>query len=82
MKKTRMSLSERKGVGLKQNQQSTQRKQTPTNPTVMRKNNSVNININQKQSGQKTEEKQTHQKSMPVMEIDLETPEQSLGADK
>ena len=38
-----MSLPERKRVGLKQNQQATQRKQTPTKLRVMRKIFSVNM---------------------------------------
>ena len=43
MNRTRMSLLERKGVGLKQNQQATQRKQTPTKLRVVRKFFSVNM---------------------------------------
>ena len=37
MKKTRVSLTERKGTGLKQSHTSMQRKPAPTNPRIMRK---------------------------------------------
>ena len=43
MNRTRMSLPERKSVGLKQDQQATQRKQTPTKLRIMRKNISVKM---------------------------------------
>ena len=48
----------------------------------MRKNISVNMVYTRSNEGQETEEKQTNQKSMPVTEIDLETPEQSLDGEE
>ena len=73
-----MSLPERKVVGKKQNQLSTQRKQTPTNPRIMRKNISVNMVNTRCNKGQKTDEKLVNQKAVPVGEIGLVTPEQSI----
>ena len=78
MKKTIMSLPERKVVGQKQNQLSTQRKQTPTNPRIMRKNFSVNMVNTRCNKGKKTDEKLVNQKAVPVAEIGLVTPEQSI----
>ena len=38
MKKTSLSLTERKGTGFKQSHTSMKKKPTPTNPKIMRKN--------------------------------------------
>ena len=73
-----MSLPERRGVELKQNQQLTQGKQTPTNPRVMRKIISVNLVNTRSNKEQKTDEKQINQKNVPDTEIDFETPEKSI----
>ena len=74
---------ERKGIGLKQNQSSTQRKQTPTYPRVTRKNISVNMVNTRSNKGQKTEEKLREEPIVPVMETELETPDQSIhGAER
>ena len=74
---------ERKGIGLKQNQSSTQRKQTPTYPRVTRKNISVNMVNTRSNNGQKTEEKLREEPIVPVMETELETPDQSIhGAER
>ena len=78
MRKTRVSLPERKGVGLKQNQQSTQRKQTPTIPRALRKNISVNMENIGSNKEQTTGEKLIDQKTVIVAENDLEMPEQSI----
>ena len=43
MKLNRVSITERRGTGLKQNQTSSQRKLTPSNPKVIRTNISVNM---------------------------------------
>ena len=77
-----MSLPERKGVGLKQNQQSTQRKQTPTIPRVIRKNFSVNIVNKRSNKEQTTGENLIDQKTVAVKETDLETPEQCIDGMK
>ena len=43
MKKTRTSLTERRGIGYKQNKTTSPRKLTLSHPKVMRKNISVSI---------------------------------------
>ena len=83
MKKTRVSLTERKVIGLKQNQSSTQRKLTPTNPRVMRKMISVNMVNTRSTKEQKTKEKLPEEPKVLVKEIDLETPDHSIdGAER
>ena len=83
MKKTRSSLTERKGIGLKQNQTSSQRKLTPTNPIVMKKNISVNMVNTKSNKEQKAKEKVTEESTIPTKEPDLETPGQSTdGAER
>ena len=77
--KTRASLTERKGLRLKQNQTSTQRKLTPTNSRVMRKNISVNMVSKRSNQEQKAKEKISEEPSIPVKESDLEAPDQSIA---
>ena len=80
-KKTRASLTERNGIGLKQNQTSSQRKLTPTNPRVMRKN--ISVNMVKKQQGTEGQGKGSEEPTIPVKESDLETPYQSIdGAER
>ena len=43
MKRNRVSITERRGTEFRQNQTATQKKPTPINPRVMRKNISVNM---------------------------------------
>ena len=78
MKKTRSSLTERKGIGLKQNQTSSQRKLAATNPRLMRKNNSVNVVNTRSNKEQKAKEKVSEESTIPAKETDLETPDQSI----
>ena len=72
----------RKGKEVKQNQSSTQRKLTPTNPRVMRKK----ISVKKKKhftKEQKTKEKLPEEPELPVKENDLETPNVSIdGAEQ
>ena len=78
MKKTRVSLIERKGTGLKQSHTSMQRKPTPTNPRIRRKNISVNMIGTRSNKEQKPKEKTLEEQSVPVKETNLETPDQSI----
>ena len=74
---------ERKGKGLKQNQTSTQRKLTPTNPRVIRKNISVSMVNTRSSKEPKAKEKVPKEPSVPVKKTDLETPDQSInGAER
>ena len=83
MKKTRTSLTKRKGLGLKQNQTSSQRKPTSTNLRVMSKNISVNMVNTRGNKEQKATEKVTEEPTLPARETDLETPDQSIdGAER
>ena len=83
MKKTRTSLTEREGIGLRQNQTSSQRKLTPTNPKLMTKNISVNMVKTRSNKEQKAKKKVTEEPTIPAKENDLETPDQSIdGAER
>ena len=78
MKKTRVSLTERKGTGLKQSQISMQKKPTPKTPGVMIKSISVNMVSTRSTMEQKAKEKTLEEQSIPAKETDLETPDQSI----
>ena len=78
MKKTRVSLTERKGTGLKPSHASMQRKPTPTNPRIRRKNISVNMVGTKSNKEQKAKEKMLKEQSVPEKETNLETPDQSI----
>ena len=74
---------ERKGIGLKQNQSSTQRKLTPKKPESDEENISVNMVNTRSTKEQKTKEKLPEEPDVPVKEKDLKTPDQSIdGAEK
>ena len=83
IKKTGASLTERKGIGFKQNQISTQRKLTPTKSRVMRKNIPVNMVNTRSNKEQKAKEKVSEETTIPVKQSDLETPNRSIdGAER
>ena len=83
MKRNRVSITERRGTRLKQNQTSSQRKVTPSNPKVMRKNISVNMVNTRSIKEHKAKEKQMEGPTVPARETDLETPYQSIdGVDR
>ena len=83
IKKTGASLTERKGIGLKQNQMSTQRKLTPTKSRVMRKNIPVNMVNTRSNKEHKAKEKVSEETTIPVKESDLENPNRSIdGAER
>ena len=74
---------EREGIGVKQNQSSTQRKLTPTNSRVMRENISFNMVNTRSTKEQKAKEKLPEEPDVPVKEIDLESPDRSInGAER
>ena len=78
MKRNRVLTTERRATGLKQNQTSSQRKATLSNPKVMRKNISVNMVNSRSVKEHKAKEKAMEKPSVPAREIDLETPDQSI----
>ena len=79
MEKTRVSLTERKGTRHKQSHTSRQKKPTPTNPRIMRKNISVNMVSTRSVKEQKAKKKTLEEQSVPAKETDLETPDQSIN---
>ena len=75
MKRNRVSITERKAKGPKQNQTSSQRKATLSNPKVMKKNISVNMIKTRSVKEHKAKEKAVEEPTVPAREIDLETPD-------
>ena len=78
MKKNRVSITERKGTALKQNQSSTHKKSTPINPRIMRTKISVNSVSTRSNKEQKAKEKTMEEQSIPAKETELATPDQSI----
>ena len=82
MKRNRVSITERRATGLKQNQTSSQRKATVLNPKVMRRKISVNMVNTRSVKEHKAKEKAMEEPTVPAREIDLETPDQSIDGVK
>ena len=78
MRRTRVSLPAKKGVGLNK-KPTVDPKETNTHDLVTRTNMSVNMVNRRSNTEQKTGEKLIDQKNVTVAEIDLETPEQSIN---
>ena len=78
MKRNRVSILERRATGLKQNQTSSQRKATLSNPKVMRKNITVTMVNTRSVNEHKANEKAMEEPTVPARETDLETPHQSI----
>ena len=79
MKRNRVSITERKATGPKQNQISSQRKTTLSNPKVMKKNSSVNMVSTISVKEHKAKERAEEEPIVPARETDLETPGQSIA---
>ena len=82
MKGNRVSINERKGAGLKQNQTSTQKKSTPMNPRAMRRKISAKMVRTRSNKEQKAKEKTMEEQNLPAEEAELETPDQSIDGMK
>ena len=82
MKRNRVSITERKGTGLEQNQTSSQQKLTPSKTKVMRKNISVIMVNTRSIKEHKAKEKAMEEPTVPARETDLETPDQSVDGVK
>ena len=79
MKRNRVSITERRATGVKQNQTSSQRKASLSKSKVMRKNISVNmVKTRSVKEQHKAKEKTMEEPTVPAREIDLETPDQSI----
>ena len=77
MNRKRISITEKRLTGLKQNQTSSQRKATLPNPKVRKKNISVNMVNTKGVKEHKVKEKAMEEPTVSVREINLETPDQS-----
>ena len=83
MKRNRVSITERKATGPKQNQTSSQRNAAVSNPKVMKNNSSVNMINTRSVKEHKAKEKAEEEPIVPARETDLETPDQSIdGVEK
>ena len=71
MKRNNVSITERRGTRLKQNQTSSQWKVTPSNPKVMRKKISVNMVNTRSKKEHKAKEKQMEGPTVSARETDL-----------
>ena len=78
MKRSRVSIAEKRVPEQRQNQNSSQRKATLSNPKVMRKNISVNMVNTRSVKEHTTKESAVERSTVPAIEIDLETPDQSV----
>ena len=78
MKRNRVSITEKKERGLKQNQTSSQRKAKLSYPKVMRKKISVNMVITRSLSEDNAKEKAMKEPTLPARETDLERPDQGI----
>ena len=76
MKRNRVSITERRGTGLKQTQTSSQWTQTQSNPKMRKKNISVNMVNTRSMKEHKAKEKAREGPTIPARETDLETPDQ------
>ena len=78
MKRNRLSITKRKATGPKQNQTSSQRKATLSNPKLMKKNISVIMVETRCVKEHKAKEKSVEEPIVPARETNLETPDQSI----
>ena len=78
MKRNSVYIAKRRRRRLKQNQTATQKKPTPKNPRVMRKNISVNMVSTRSNKEQKAKEKTREEQIIPAKKTELETPDQSI----
>ena len=78
IKRSRVSITERKTTGPKQNQTSSQRKRTLSNPKVMKMNISVNMVNTRSIKEHRAKAKAVEEPTVPATETDLEKPDQSI----
>ena len=78
MKRKRVLITERKATGTKQNQTSSQRKATLSNPKVVKKIIPVYMVTTRSVREHKAKEKTVEEPTVPARETDPETPDQSI----
>ena len=78
MRRSRVPIADKRVPESKKSQNSSQRKATRSGPKVMRKNFSVNMVNTRSLKEHKTKESAVEGPTVPAIEIDLETPDQSV----
>ena len=79
MRRSRVPIADKRVQESKKNHNSSQRRTTLSDPKVMRKNFSVNMVNTRSAKEHKTKESAVEGPTVPTIEIDLETPDQSVG---
>ena len=78
MRRSRVPIAEKRATESKTNHNSLQRKVTTVGPRITRKNFSVSMVNTRSSKENKTKEGAEGRQTEPVIEIDLETPDQSV----
>ena len=78
MRRSRVPIAERRVIESKTNHNSSQRKATPFDPRVTRKNFSVSMVNTRSAKENQTKVSADEGRTEPAIEIDLETPDQSV----
>ena len=73
-----MPIADKRVLESRKNQNSSQRKATLSDPKVMRKKFSVSMVYTRSAKGNNTKESAVERQTVPAIEIDLETPDQSV----
>ena len=78
MRRSRVSIADKRVLESRKNHNSSQRKATISDPKVMRKNFSVSMVNTRSAKENKTKEGAVERQYVTAIEIDLETPDQSV----
>ena len=78
MRRSRIPIADERVQESKKNHNSSQRRTTLSDPKVMRKNFSVNLFKTRSAQEHKTKESTVEGPTVPAIEVDLETPDQSV----
>ena len=78
MRQSRVPIADRRVLESRKNHNSSQRKATLSDPKVMRKNFSVSMVNTRSAKENNTKESAVERQTVPAIEIDLETPDQSV----
>ena len=78
MRQSRVPIADKRVQESKKNHYSSQRRTTLSDPKVVKKNFSVNMVITRSAKEHRTKESVVEGPTAPTIEIDLETPDQSV----
>ena len=78
MRRSRVPIADKRVLESRKNPNLSQRKATLSDPKVMRKKSSVSMINTKSAKGNNTKESAVERQFVPAIEIDLETPDQSL----